>query len=567
MFINFMALIDSPLFINSLLSLKKNLKSTNDETQQDLEQHESVNSPSDDSCPPGFEYLKQTTTCHKVPASPKNTKCTTSFTKYCEREYKGQWLNRKGTYFMGKYVLFGDLNEVREESERFGSVYSTSEAQIFNSFIESSGLKEMLMGGKFFTWMNKSGTKMSRLNRFLISDEVLDENIDLKAILLDRLKDIGDVVKQAFADCSYDTVELRVPLHEVITLIKDIEIKLDASLASDTEKETRLQLLREINEIDRLESMDIVQKARKLSTQEKNDLECPVSSDEIKKAVWECDGDKAPGSGGFLFKFLKQYWEIFKFDMELFVSDFFTTLRMPPGTNSAFITLLPKVNNPTLIKDFRPISLISLQYKVTAKILANRLASVVHNIVSEEQSAFISGRQILDGPLMLSEIIDCLGLEKNGETGFKHAYNLLVLPFSSTRVKWENVLASLEKGGLGIGSLKAFNQAFLQKWRWRLNSNPKLLWVQLIKAIYGEDVGFVHLASTTKGVWANIMGSINQLHDCGIVPKDTLKYKVGCGTKMNWKRPIVSGRLIGLLEALQSELQHVTNFDGQDEIR
>ncbi|GKE38114.1 RNA-directed DNA polymerase, eukaryota, reverse transcriptase zinc-binding domain protein [Tanacetum coccineum] len=145
--------------------------------------------------------------------------------------------------------------------------------------------------------------------------------------------------------------------------------------------------------------------------------------------------------------------------------------------------------------------------------------------------------------------------------------NLLSIGGRSTLVKWENVLASLKKGGLGIGSLKAFNQAFLQKWRWRLNSNPKLLWVQVIKAIYGEDVGFVHLASTTKGVWANIMGSINQLHDCGIVPKDTLKYKVGCGTKMNWKRPIVSGRLIGLLEALQSELQHVTNFDGQDEIR
>nr|GEX47874.1 putative RNA-directed DNA polymerase, eukaryota, reverse transcriptase zinc-binding domain protein [Tanacetum cinerariifolium] len=101
-------------------------------------------------------------------------------------------------------------------------------------------------------------------------------------------------------------------------------------------------------------------------------------------------------------------------------------------------------------------------------------------------------------------------------------------------VKWENVLASLEKGGLGIGSLKAFNQAFLQKWRWRLNSNPKLLWVQVLKAIYGEDVGFAHLASSTKRVWENIVGSINQLHDCEIVPKDTLKYKVKCGTKVKF---------------------------------
>lgn len=127
---------------------------------------------------------------------------------------QGQWINLTGTYFMvniygphdtdakvilwqkilsfihhhnGRYVLFGDLNEVHEESERFGSTYSTTEAQTFNSFIDSSGLKEMMMGGRFFTWMNKSGSKMSKLDRFLISEEVMDDNTDLKAMVLDRL--------------------------------------------------------------------------------------------------------------------------------------------------------------------------------------------------------------------------------------------------------------------------------------------------------------------------------------------------------------------------------------------
>nr|GEY42970.1 RNA-directed DNA polymerase, eukaryota [Tanacetum cinerariifolium] len=49
---------------------------------------------------------------------------------------------------------------------------------------------------------------------------------------------------------------------EVIGLIQDVEVKIDASLASDSEKETRLQLLRELNDIERLESMDIVQNSR-----------------------------------------------------------------------------------------------------------------------------------------------------------------------------------------------------------------------------------------------------------------------------------------------------------------
>ena len=43
------------------------------------------------------------------------------------------------------------------------------------------------MGGRFFTWMNKSGSKMSKLDRFLISEEVMDDNTDLKAMVLDCL--------------------------------------------------------------------------------------------------------------------------------------------------------------------------------------------------------------------------------------------------------------------------------------------------------------------------------------------------------------------------------------------
>ena len=86
--------------------------------------------------------------------------------------------------------------------------------------------------------------------------------------------------------------------------------------------------------------------------------------------------------------------------------NFFTSSKMPVGATSAFITLLPKVKNPIFIKDYRPISLIRLQYKTVSKTLANQLAYVVNNIVNREQSMFIVGCQILDGPLILSEIID-----------------------------------------------------------------------------------------------------------------------------------------------------------------
>nr|GEY87149.1 RNA-directed DNA polymerase, eukaryota, reverse transcriptase zinc-binding domain protein [Tanacetum cinerariifolium] len=78
---------------------------------------------------------------------------------------------------------------------------------------------------------------------------------------------------------------------------------------------------------------------------------------------------------------------------------------LPRGCNTSFIAHIPKVPNPMVISDFRPISLIGARYKIIAKVLANRLARVIDSVISQEQSAFIKHRQILDGPLMVNEAI------------------------------------------------------------------------------------------------------------------------------------------------------------------
>ncbi|GKD59513.1 putative RNA-directed DNA polymerase, eukaryota, reverse transcriptase zinc-binding domain protein, partial [Tanacetum coccineum] len=56
-------------------------------------------------------------------------------------------------------------------------------------------------------------------------------------------------------------------------------------------------------------------------------------------------------------------------------------------------------------------------------------------------------------------------------------------------IKWDNILASFDIGGLEIRSLKAFNLDLLQKWRWQFVHNPDSLWVRVIKAIHGVDAG------------------------------------------------------------------------------
>ncbi|GKB69334.1 RNA-directed DNA polymerase, eukaryota, reverse transcriptase zinc-binding domain protein [Tanacetum coccineum] len=87
----------------------------------------------------------------------------------------------------GSVILFGDMNVVRNEQERPGSIFSRLEADQFNSFIDSTGLVDLHIGGRFYTWMNKAGTKLCKLDRFLISDYVLVALPDIRITAFDQL--------------------------------------------------------------------------------------------------------------------------------------------------------------------------------------------------------------------------------------------------------------------------------------------------------------------------------------------------------------------------------------------
>nr|GEU38951.1 transposon TX1 uncharacterized [Tanacetum cinerariifolium] len=142
--------------------------------------------------------------------------------------------------------------------------------------------------------------------------------------------------------------------------------------------------------------------ANQLSIHDRDSLEVMISFNEIKTVVWDCGSQKAPGLDGYSFMFIKKFWELLDHDIHKFVVNFFSIGKFPQCSNSSFITLIPKVSNPLFIKDYIPISLISLHYKIIAKILANRLSKLIDSIISPEQSAFISDWKILNGPLILA---------------------------------------------------------------------------------------------------------------------------------------------------------------------
>lgn len=145
-------------------------------------------------------------------------------------------------------------------------------------------------------------------------------------------------------------------------------------------------------------------KFKSLSSNQVVDLERPFSLEEVKQAVWSSDGSKAPRPDGFTMNFVKKYWDILKSDFVAAINDFERSEFIPKGCNPTFITLVPKVSDPIIVTDFRPICLVGLQYKILSKVLAARLKKVPPSIISDNQSAFVEGRQILDGDLVANEV-------------------------------------------------------------------------------------------------------------------------------------------------------------------
>nr|GEU42787.1 RNA-directed DNA polymerase, eukaryota, reverse transcriptase zinc-binding domain protein [Tanacetum cinerariifolium] len=95
---------------------------------------------------------------------------------------------------------------------------------------------------------------------------------------------------------------------------------------------------------------------------QRNKLECEVTNDEIKKAVWECGTDKAPGPDGFTYGFLRHFWYMVERDVYDAVRYIFLNNDIPKGCNSSFIALISKIPDANLVKDFRPISLMGSDF-------------------------------------------------------------------------------------------------------------------------------------------------------------------------------------------------------------
>ncbi|CAL1400517.1 unnamed protein product [Linum trigynum] len=142
----------------------------------------------------------------------------------------------------------------------------------------------------------------------------------------------------------------------------------------------------------------------KLQEEDNEELMRPFTKEEVWPALKQMGCRKAPGSDGLSAFFFRKYRSIAGDEVTRAVLQILDTCAMPEGLNHTLITLIPKTKQLVSPKDFRPISLCNVLYKIVSKVLANRLKPLLDKIISLAQSAFIPGRFITDNIMATSSV-------------------------------------------------------------------------------------------------------------------------------------------------------------------
>ncbi|XP_048592235.1 uncharacterized protein LOC125576362 [Brassica napus] len=175
-------------------------------------------------------------------------------------------------------------------------------------------------------------------------------------------------------------------------------------------------------------------------------LVSPVTAQEIYEALLSLPNDKVSGPDGFTKEFYVAAWKVIGQDFITAIQSFFLFGFLPSGINATILSLIPKTENAEKMKDFRPIACCNLLYKVISKVLANRLRIIFPDAIEPNQSAFITGRLLLENVLLASELVN--GYHKSAATQ-RSAIKFDISKAFDT-VKWSFITSVLKAMGLPV---------------------------------------------------------------------------------------------------------------------
>jgi hypothetical protein len=140
----------------------------------------------------------------------------------------------------------------------------------------------------------------------------------------------------------------------------------------------------------------------KLTMEETNDLDAPLSINELDGSLKLSNMRSAPGVDGFSYRFIAEFWEYFRVPLFNCAADVLENNSLPDFFMTAVIKLIPKKGDTAKISNWRPISLLSNFYKIISRAINMRLQGVVDRVLSRAQKGFTKTRQIQE------VIINCM---------------------------------------------------------------------------------------------------------------------------------------------------------------
>ena len=132
-----------------------------------------------------------------------------------------------------------------------------------------------------------------------------------------------------------------------------------------------------------------------------------ISIDELFNVVKSMRPSSAPGNDGITVKFYLHFWELVKNDLFSSVQHSLLVGKLSSSQRQGLIRLFPKKNtNLLLVSNWRPISLLNVDYKLLTKVFAIRLKHILPDIINQDQRGFVAGRRISHSILDVLAIIE-----------------------------------------------------------------------------------------------------------------------------------------------------------------
>ena len=149
------------------------------------------------------------------------------------------------------------------------------------------------------------------------------------------------------------------------------------------------------------------QPIKRITNTESINIEGHLTVEELSKALRSTKNNKTPGLDGYPAEFFKVFWNYLKMCVTKAINTSFDKGLMSFSLRQCVITCLPKSGKPREnIQNWRPLSMLSVVYKICSAAIANRIKPLLNKIVDTTQCGFIQGRYIGECTRLVYDILN-----------------------------------------------------------------------------------------------------------------------------------------------------------------